>query len=77
MHVVRQVPQQTHAVLDQLDRENIAHVWWERQSCHSHLEPEFYLIVDIFTVNLGLDDVHERVDQPRALSQLPPGLAAL
>lgn len=36
-----------------------------------------YLIVHVFTVNLGLDDVHERIDQSCALPQLPPRLASL
>lgn len=36
-----------------------------------------YLIVHIFTVNLGLDNVHERVDQSRALPELPPRLTSL
>lgn len=35
------------------------------------------LVIHIFTVNLGLDDVHERINQARAFSQLPPGLAPL
>lgn len=36
-----------------------------------------YLIVNIFTVNLGLDDIHERIDQSCALPQLPPCLTTL
>lgn len=36
-----------------------------------------YLIVNVFKVNLGLDDVHERIDQSCALPQLPPCLTSL
>lgn len=36
-----------------------------------------YLVVNIFEVNLGLDDVHEWVHQSCALPQLPPRLTSL
>lgn len=36
-----------------------------------------HLVVNIFAVDLGLDDVHQGIHQSHALPQLPPGLAAL
>lgn len=78
VHVVRQVPQQAHAVLDQLGGRNAAHVRSDgRRGRGGRPGTRFYLVVHVFAVDLGLDDVHERVDQARALAQLPPGLAAL